>query len=59
MNYYACRYADNKGKHNVHTGNCPHIPDINSRLYLGDFDCCQQAVKVAVELGFLKVNGYY
>ncbi|EBD9847204.1 TPA: hypothetical protein G8L55_004799 [Salmonella enterica] len=59
MNYYVRRHADNKGEHDVHSGNCPHMPDINNRLYLGDFDSCQRAVKVAMELGFLKVKECY
>lgn len=56
MKYYVNDKAQKNGDHEVHTQNCPHLPD--TRTYLGDFASCKPAVEIAKKI-YPKSNGCY
>lgn len=47
MRFYVNKNAQSKGEHEVHRWNCGYLPNIENRLYLGDFATSQQAVREA------------
>ncbi|MES2112229.1 MAG: hypothetical protein V4577_25965 [Bacteroidota bacterium] len=47
MKYYVNNHAQSNGDHEVHNENCPYLPSIVSKNYLGDFSGCQGAVDEA------------
>lgn len=47
MRYYVNKNAQANGDHEVHTEICKWLPEPQNRLYLGDFNSCQQAVAEA------------
>ncbi|MGT3278222.1 hypothetical protein, partial [Yersinia enterocolitica] len=57
MKYYVHTLADNQNDHEVHIEPCYRLPDVDNREYLGEFDSCEPALKVAKNLGYSRVNG--
>lgn len=47
MKFYAYKYVDNNGCHEVHTYDCKFLPSEENRVYLGDFNNCNEAIKHA------------
>lgn len=45
--YYVNTKAQTNGDHEVHKGECKHLPEISNRKYLGMFSNCFDAVKEA------------
>lgn len=56
--YYVNKNAQSNGDHEVHTSGCSFVPEVDNRVYLGDFDRCQPAVSKAKE-HYSQVNGCY
>lgn len=56
--YYVNKNAQPNGDHEVHKAGCSHMPDLNNRLYLGDFDNCRNAVTEAKK-HYRQSNGCY
>jgi len=40
MRYYVNKNAQTNGDHEVHTETCTWLPDVENRLYLGNFTSC-------------------
>jgi hypothetical protein len=47
MMYYVNKNSQQNGDHEVHTRDCGWLPTSASRLYLGDFSTCSEAVRAA------------
>lgn len=47
MKFYVNKNAQPTGEHEVHRYNCAWLPDVENRLYLGDFSTSQAAIKEA------------
>lgn len=47
MKFYAYKYVDNNGRHEVHTHDCNFLPNAENRVYLGDFNNCNEAINYA------------
>mgnify|MGYP006900621701 FL=1 len=47
MRFYVNKNAQSTGEHEVHRATCSRLPDVENRLYLGDFATSQQAVREA------------
>lgn len=45
--YYVNKNSQGNGDHEVHTGDCSHLPNTENRLYLGVFSSCGPAVTEA------------
>ena len=45
--YYVNTHAQLNGDHEVHKLGCSFMPGEQSRIYLGDFDHCREAVRQA------------
>lgn len=56
--YYVNKNAQSNGDHEVHKGDCSHLPDPANRLYLGEFYNCKNAVKEAKK-SYNQVDGCY
>ncbi len=56
--YYVNKNAQANGDHEVHTSNCSYLPNIENRIYLGEFSTCAEAVREAKN-HYLKSNGCY
>ncbi|MGG6231828.1 hypothetical protein [Tenacibaculum sp. SDUM215027] len=56
--YYVNKNAQTNGDHEVHKLECTWIPNVENRIYLGEFDNCKDAVKEAKK-HYTKVNGCY
>jgi hypothetical protein len=56
--YYVNKNVQANGDHEVHRDPCSYMPDANNRIYLGQFDNCQAAVKEA-KRHYSQVNGCY
>lgn len=56
--YYVNRNAQANGDHEVHALGCSHMPDLANRVYLGNFDRCQPAVREAKKT-YPTANGCY
>ena len=54
--YYVDMKAQPNGEHEVHTSGCRRLPDIQHRIYLGDFLSCHPAVTEARDY-YPHVNG--
>ena len=56
MKFYVNKNAQSTGEHEIHRETCSWLPDVEKRIYLGDFDNSQQAV---VEAGkhYTSVDG--
>lgn len=58
MRYYVNANAQSNGDHEVHTQSCEWLPNVENRIFLGDFTTCGPAVRAARE-HFTQVNGCY
>ena len=47
MKYYVNQNAQVKGEHEVHSEICGQLPNLENRIFLGDFTNCADAVKTA------------
>jgi hypothetical protein len=56
--YYVNSNTQDTGEHEVHKDGCDHMPDIDHKKKLGDFDNCQDALKKAKEY-YTNVDGCY
>lgn len=56
--YYVNKNAQANGDHEVHTPGCSFMPDVNNRIYLGEFKSCHGAVKEAKK-HYPQSNGCY
>lgn len=56
--YYVNKNAQLNGDHEVHKSGCNYIPEVNNRIYLGEFFSCYEAVNAARKY-FPQVNGCY
>lgn len=58
MRFYVNKNAQLNGDHEVHRITCNWLPDVENRIYLGDFETSQEAVRKAREY-YTHVNGCY
>ena len=59
-NYYLNSKAQTNGFHEVHREDCVKLPEPGSRISLGTFDFCSDAIAVAQEkYQISKLNGCY
>lgn len=58
VSYYVNKNAQSNGDHEVHKSGCSFIPNIENRIYLGEFSNCSDAVKKA-KATYKQVNGCY
>ncbi|MCX6799483.1 MAG: hypothetical protein NTW59_05315, partial [Candidatus Diapherotrites archaeon] len=56
--YYVNKNAQANGDHEVHTETCTWLPDVENRLFLGNFTSCYPAVAEAKK-HFIQSNGCY
>ena len=56
--YYVNKNAQANGDHEVHTTGCTFLPNVENRIYLGEFYSCRSAVTKAKEY-YTQVNGCY
>ena len=56
--YYVNKNAQSNGDHEVHKSGCSHMPNLENRIYLGDFTTCAPAVRKAKE-HYMQSNGCY
>jgi hypothetical protein len=54
--YFVNRDPHSTGEHEVHEGGCSKLPKPKSRLYLGDYPSCHDAMKAA-KLHYASVDG--
>lgn len=47
MRFYVNKNAQYTGEHEVHCATCSWLPDVENRLYLGDFATSGQAIREA------------
>ena len=47
MRYYVNKNAQPTGEHEIHKSTCLWLPDMENRLYLGEFDNSYDAKKAA------------
>ncbi len=45
--YYVNKRAQSNGDHEVHHADCPYLPNLENRSYLGEFSNCKDAVREA------------
>lgn len=43
-NYICNKNADDKGRHEIHTDSCTHLPLPKNQLSIGFFSNCQEAI---------------
>jgi len=58
MKYYVNKNSQANGDHEVHMSGCSFFPDVENRIYLGDFSSCHPAVTAAKQY-YSQVNGCY
>ncbi|MFK7113808.1 membrane protein insertion efficiency factor YidD [Flavobacterium oreochromis] len=56
--YYVNKNAQANGDHEVHESGYLFLPSVENRIYIGEFNNCQKAVKEAKK-HYTKVNGCY
>ncbi|CNI33458.1 Uncharacterised protein [Yersinia aldovae] len=56
--YYVNTNKQNNGDNEVHSSTCGCMPIEKNRKLLGDYNSCQEAVKVAIDMGY-NANGCY
>ncbi len=56
--YYVNQIPQSNGDHEVHISTCIFLPNLENRMYLGDFIDCQKALKEA-EKHYPQSNGCY
>ncbi|MBO9728292.1 MAG: hypothetical protein J7623_06600 [Chitinophaga sp.] len=54
--YYVNNNAQLNGDHEVHVNSCPYFSVMYSRIYLGEFNSCEEAVREAKKR-FPRSNG--
>ena len=54
--YYVSKNSQETGEHEIHTLECEYMPDPWSRLHLGDFSNCRDAIEKA-KLHYDNVDG--
>lgn len=54
--YYVNKNAQSNGDHEVHHEECPYLPQVQNRIYLGDYSNCEPAVTKATT-HYHQVNG--
>ncbi|RAJ04064.1 hypothetical protein LX64_02941 [Chitinophaga skermanii] len=54
--YYVNDNTQKNGDHEVHVNGCYFLKVITNKSYLGEFDTCQEAVRVAKKL-YVQSNG--
>ncbi len=54
--YYVNMNAQSNGDHEVHATGCSWLPQVENRIYLGDFSSCVPAV-MAARKHYVQVNG--
>lgn len=47
MKYYVNKNSQSNGDHEVHDEYCPKLPNLENRIYLGEFSSCHPAVAAA------------
>lgn len=57
--YYICTIANPTGEHEIHKGDCEHLPVRNHREFLGRGITFQMAKAKAHMLGYTYVDGCY
>lgn len=45
--YYVNKNAQPNGDHEVHKSSCNRLPELQHRMYLGQFSTCEEAVREA------------
>ncbi|MGB6128172.1 MAG: hypothetical protein WBG30_05430 [Psychrilyobacter sp.] len=58
-NYYVDKNPQDNGDHEVHREDCKKLPNPASREYLGNFDCCEDAVEKAKEIFSQSIECFY
>lgn len=58
FNYYVDKNPRDNGDHEVHREDCKRLHSPAKREYLGNFDCCEDAVKKAKQI-FSQSNGCF
>lgn len=58
MKYYVHKLAQSNGDHEVHRADCAWLPDVENRIYLGEFTSSQAAVREARKY-YYPVDGCY
>ena len=56
--YYVNKKVQSNGDHEVHKSGCSFMPSEENRMYLGNYDSCEPAVKEAKKT-YSKANGCY
>lgn len=56
--YYVNKEEQKNGDHEVHVASCSYLPGTANRLYLGEFDNCEDAVAAAMKI-YPQSNGCY
>ncbi len=56
--YHVNMHAQENGDHEVHQPGCSHLPDVQNRRDLGDFNRCNEAV-IEAKKHYPKSNGCY
>jgi hypothetical protein len=54
--YYVNNNVQANGDHEVHTGYCYYFSRMTNKIFLGEFDTCQEAVREAKKY-YSQVNG--
>lgn len=54
--YYVNKNAQSTGEHEVHVTTCSYLPNLENRLYLGDFTSCGPA-KAEAKKHYSNVDG--
>jgi hypothetical protein len=58
MKYYVNKNVQSNGDHEVHTQSCSWLPEVDNRIFLGEFDNCKVAVLKAKDY-YTQVDGCY
>jgi hypothetical protein len=56
--YYVNKNAQANGDHEVHASSCSFLPEVDNRIYLGEFSSCHAAVNEARK-HYSDVDGCY
>lgn len=56
MTYYVNKNAQVNGDHEVHKSTCPWLPNIENRIYLGEYYNSHDAVRAAKKY-YIQSNG--
>ena len=57
--YYVNKNQQLNGDHEVHKEGCSYMPNVENRIYLGEYSSCQPAVQKGKREHFYQVNGCY